>query len=433
MKLKSLDIENFRGIAKLHLEFGERLTVIVGENGVGKTSVLDALAILLDQYVARFVHGSPRRARKILEADVGGQARLNPFYTASLAVSFRDNNEAPVDWSMVYREKISKKQVLAKWRTAVRDSNKKNYFTSLDKFINKIFGDNSMNRHGLLFAFYSQKRSFFDSRKLKNIDAYTPADAFNRALNGDFDFRDFKKYFLWLSRIEDNHADIALQSVNRAISAISGNYAALHIPGSDLLISKRNIQNSPHDINNLLNFDQLSSGEKILIALLGDVSRRLSILNPKSKNPLLCDGLVLIDEIELNLHPRWQRIFLPILLKTFPNCQFVVTTHSPQVLGEVEAANIRVLRASKEGFIESWIPEATYGRDSNHILLHVLGADERDEGLKDDLDALDDAIANGRLQAAAEKLAELREKIEGSPPELTIAQARLERRQRQRG
>jgi predicted ATP-binding protein involved in virulence len=433
MKLKSLDIENFRGIAKLHLEFGERLTVIVGENGVGKTSVLDALAILLDQYIARFVHGSPRRARKILEADVGGQARFNAFCTASLAVSFRDNNEAPVDWNVVYREKISKKQSFVKWRTAVRDSNKKNYSSSLDNFINKITGDNSMNRDSPLFAFYGQKRSFFDSKKLKNIEAYAPADAFNRALNGDFDFRDFKQYFVWLGRIEDNNSDVALQSVNRAISAIPGNYDALYIPGSSLLISKNNTRNSPYDINSILNFDQLSSGEKIMIALLGDVSRRLSILNPKSENPLLCDGLVLIDEIELNLHPRWQRIFLPILLETFPGCQFVVTTHSPQVLGEVAAANIRVLRASKEGFIESWIPDATYGRDSNHILLHVLGADERDGGLKDDLDALDDAIANGRLQVAAEKLAELREKIEGSPPELTIAQARLERRQRQRG
>lgn len=144
-------------------------------------------------------------------------------------------------------------------------------------------------------------------------------------------------------------------------------------------------------------------------------------------------GIVLIDEVELHLHPRWQRKFIPWLLETFPNCQFVVTTHSPQVLGEVEADAIRVLRASDDGSVEGWTPDATKGRDSNYILLHVLGGAERDEGLKGELEALDEAIAAGRLDDARQALTDLRGKIEGSPPELTIAQARLERRQRQQG
>lgn len=81
--------------------------------------------------------------------------------------------------------------------------------------------------------------------------------------------------------------------------------------------------------------DQLSDGEKCTLALIGDLARRLALANQNSENPLAGSGIVLIDEIELHMHPSWQRKVFPVLRKTFPNIQFIVTTHSPQVLGEV--------------------------------------------------------------------------------------------------
>ena len=82
--------------------------------------------------------------------------------------------------------------------------------------------------------------------------------------------------------------------------------------------------------------DLLSEGEKCTLAMIGDLARRLILANPAMENPLEGKGIVLIDEIELHMHPSWQRRILSILKEVFPNIQFIVTTHSPQVLGEAD-------------------------------------------------------------------------------------------------
>jgi hypothetical protein len=172
-------------------------------------------------------------------------------------------------------------------------------------------------------------------------------------------------------------------------------------------------------------------GERVFMAMAGDLARRLAILNRDSKNPLSGRAIVLIDEVELHLHPRWQRKIIPWLRETFHNCQFVVSTHSPQVLGEVYAHNIRVLTAV-DGEIRVQGANESYGRDSNFLLLRVLGGSERTERTKLDLAGLDQAIESRSFSEARKILTRLRNEIEGAAPELTVAEARLERRLRER-
>ena len=76
-----------------------------------------------------------------------------------------------------------------------------------------------------------------------------------------------------------------------------------------------------------IDVNQLSAGEKSVILLIADLAMRLTIANPSLENPLEGEGIVLIDEIDLHLHPQWQRNILPALLATFSKCQFIVTTH----------------------------------------------------------------------------------------------------------
>jgi predicted ATP-binding protein involved in virulence len=85
----------------------------------------------------------------------------------------------------------------------------------------------------------------------------------------------------------------------------------------------------------MTNFNQLSQGEKSLI-LVGDIARRLAMMNPKLDNPLLGKGIILIDEIDMHLHPQWQRSIIQRLQTTFPNCQFILTTHSPLVISDTQ-------------------------------------------------------------------------------------------------
>ncbi|ESC16106.1 RecF/RecN/SMC family protein [Salmonella enterica subsp. enterica serovar Agona str. 0292] len=93
-----------------------------------------------------------------------------------------------------------------------------------------------------------------------------------------------------------------------------------------------------------LDIQQLSQGEKTIFTLVGDLARRLILLNPNLSNPLLGYGIVLIDEIDLHLHPQWQQTIIERLTSTFPNVQFVITTHSPQVLSTVSSRSVRILQ-----------------------------------------------------------------------------------------
>ena len=83
--------------------------------------------------------------------------------------------------------------------------------------------------------------------------------------------------------------------------------------------------------------------KKSLLALVGDIARRLILANPSLENPLYGEGIVLIDEIELHLHPKWQREVINKLREVFPNIQFILTTHSPQVISEISRECLHIL------------------------------------------------------------------------------------------
>jgi len=129
---------------------------------------------------------------------------------------------------------------------------------------------------------------------------------------------------------------------------------------------------------------QLSDGEKCLLALAGDLARRLTIANPGMRNPLEGQAVVLIDEAELHLHPEWQHRIVPDLLETFPNCQFVLTTHSPQVLTHVRCENIRCLVQTGQT-VAVVQPDGTYGQDSNFLLRTLMGSSCRPKNIDEEI------------------------------------------------
>jgi len=176
-----------------------------------------------------------------------------------------------------------------------------------------------------------------------------------------------------------------------------------------------------------ISLDQLSDGEKNLIALVGDIARRLSIANPSSKRPLDGDGVILIDEIDLHLHPSWQRLMIPQLTKAFPNCQFIITTHSPQVLSHVHHENIFLLKNDKKGFTYSKAVES-FGQNSDRILEDLLGVDARPKAQKEMLHELFVLIQNGELTEAKDKVKILIDQI-GEDPEIVKANVLIKRKE----
>lgn len=178
-----------------------------------------------------------------------------------------------------------------------------------------------------------------------------------------------------------------------------------------------------------LRVDQLSDGEKCPLALIGDLARRLAIANPGAKEPLHGDGIVLIDEIDLHLHPSWQRRVIGWLETTFPNCQLIVSTHSPQVLSSVRPdQNVFLLREDGENGVVAEKVTA-FGRDTNTILRDLMGVSKRPEEIAERLAACYSLIDEGRLSEAAAKRDELEGLVGPDDPDVIGVSLLIRRRE----
>lgn len=128
----------------------------------------------------------------------------------------------------------------------------------------------------------------------------------------------------------------------------------------------------------IITFRQLSTGYRIMFALVLDLARRMAVANggifaQQGKSALESPAIVLIDEVELHLHPSWQQTVLPSLMEIFPNTQFIVTTHSPQVLTSIPSECIRILNDGKVYDA----PAGSQGAESSRLLKRILGVDPR--------------------------------------------------------
>ena len=182
----------------------------------------------------------------------------------------------------------------------------------------------------------------------------------------------FRTFFVWFREREDlenenrgfasevraggQFPDPQLQAVRDALHAFLPEF-------SNLAVRRNPVRMEVEKNGQRLTVNQLSDGEKCIIAMLGDLARRLAIANPLRSNPLEGEGVVLIDEIDLHLHPRWQRILIPNLLTVFPNCQFFITTNSPHVVTHVQPESLFALSLGEVAMpVER--PHESYGKNA---------------------------------------------------------------------
>ena len=166
----------------------------------------------------------------------------------------------------------------------------------------------------------------------------------------------------------------------------------------------------------------LSEGERGLLALVLDLTRRLSLANSSFTEPAVeSEAVVLIDEIELHLHPKWQRQIVRNLTTAFPRCQFIATTHSPQVVGEVEPNRIHVIADG-----EVYSPTHSFGVDSSRVLEEVMDAPARTESVHDLLSKISRRIGKNRFDEARPLVTELVGILGENDPEVTRVRALLD-------
>lgn len=415
MILRYLDLKEFRGFHDQEIEFDPQLTVIVGANGAGKSSVLDALAILLDQYSSRLLD-LRSSAKRLSQND----AR---FGANDTLIRLRvDDHGREVRWAL--RKQGATQRVLRPTGSEL---------SGLNDFVRVIAqratGDADFLYGAALPIYYDQRRALAEVPQRKTRAAkHSPRDAFAESRGkGGLDLRAFVYWFeereteeLRRQRSDRSYEDPQLRVVRRAIRDATGldDLSYRPVPPRGLVVKKQGVE---------LRVDQLSTGERVFLAMAGDLARRLAMIGGGVPGVASGRAIVLIDEVELHLHPRWQRQILPWMLRAFPDCQFVVTTHSPQVVGEIEAKHLRVLNFAVKGN-EVRTVSASKGRDSNYLLLSVFNADERSRPAKNVLNSFERALRKDDFVTAATELDRLERQMEGSPPEISIAQARLQRR-----
>lgn len=174
-----------------------------------------------------------------------------------------------------------------------------------------------------------------------------------------------------------------------------------------------------------LDVNQLSQGEKSLLALVGDIARRLAILNPSLKDPLQGEGVVMIDEVDLHLHPKWQHNLIDKLVRTFPNVQFILTTHSPHIISD----NPDILVYALNDGELTQVPNV-YGEDVNTVLTKVFAVPIRNSDIEDKFNDIRRAISNKNFIKAEAGIQQLSKQLPSANVELLkcrlmLAQAQL--------
>lgn len=353
--IESLIIDNFRGIRHLNVHFGKRMNLFAGENGAGKSTVLQALRYLMSWYVARVLN----REGRGLVLRQGDITQGQPF--CRLVIRLEDGTT----W------KLYKKS--SKYRGKPTD---RTDLTDLTALADALVGDHE--RFGGYVRFpvvgcYGVDRTVADVKpklskksKMEPLDSYEP-----RLTNG----HNFSKFFNWFREVEDleneelrEHGKIVtgsqLDAVRMALEQVSDDYSHFKVSRNprDFLMDKGEQQFS---------INQLSDGEKCYLTLVGDIARMLAMTNRGESNPLAGKGCILIDEVDLHLHPVWQSEILGRLTQIFPGCQFVITTHSPFVV-----SNVRPFADDKFFLMEQCLAQEvegnTYGRRIDQILLEFF-------------------------------------------------------------
>jgi predicted ATP-binding protein involved in virulence len=290
-----------------------------------------------------------------------------------------------------------------------------------------------------LAVYYPTNRAVLDiPLKIRTKHSFEPITAYDEVLTGGQ--IDFRRFFEWFREREDLENEIRLlrlydsdlrlsyfdQDRDRELEAVRYAIANLLDGFSNLRVRRSPLRMTVNKQGEELIVNQLSDGEKCLLALAGDLARRLAIANPdRNYNPLQGSGVVLIDEIELHLHPKWQRAIIPNLKKTFPNCQFIITTHSPQVISDLKW--VHLLRSTSEGIAIERVP--SFGKDSNRILETLMGTPERPQEIKEDLRELFRLIDKGELGKARQFRQELAHRMGEEDPEFVRADWLIQRKE----
>ncbi|ELJ8516581.1 TPA: AAA family ATPase [Vibrio cholerae] len=417
LRLASLKLIGYRGFESLDITFSQKsnITVLVGNNGSGKSSILDAIQKSLTHFVSRLSTRS-YNGDQLDELDISNGATfvtvIPEFKVAETSFSFELSQSRPMI-----------------------EPRKKSKFTELNEIGNlyRLANTEKKELSLPLLASYTVERAndvttkdIEESDEILSSQIWDKSKAYSKSLTGKADFKLFFRWFkeqvesendevsdikVIKAQIESKESEInssLMKAIlsnpetaetgeilikqykdqindlqeqlneksnvgNKSLDSVR-NAIYKFLPGfSDLKLKRAPLDMVVKKDGQEFSVLQLSQGEKSVLALIADIARRLTMLNPSLANPLEGSGLVLIDEVDLHLHPSWQQKIMQRLESTFPNLQFIVTTHSPQVCHTLDSDNIWLLKDGKKFNA----PKGVRGAVSSWVLKNLFYVEER--------------------------------------------------------
>ncbi|MEM1322682.1 MAG: AAA family ATPase [Bacteroidota bacterium] len=403
MKIKKLELRNYKRFAGKHIvEFEDTpIAVIFGYNGTGKTSILDAVAIILEVFTSKMIGIEKEIAFEFEDVTINQEEAL-------ISGVFQSHYEAEYSSATISIERNIASPVTFYDKTT----------DSLLNQLKKRFWQ-EQNESSPVFIYYRTNRHVVGKGVQDYIltnKGFNRKEAYNNAFGVNIDYNQILIWYIQQINIQNNEV-VKRQDLTYELPSLKAITDAINIFLSSLegcSLGNVTLDSNSYFNNNLelflykdqvkLAFHQLSAGEKMVIGIVLDIAYRMSIANTHLENPLESKGIILIDEIELHLHPKWQSSVLGALSATFPNIQFIATTHSPLVINQLKGEQLILL--DDQRIVQGKSIHNTYGRDINSILEDFMGANERPAEIKKLIEEIEELLDEEQpnIQLANNKL-----------------------------
>lgn len=431
MKLKKIKIFNYRCFKEAEMDFDNHIILVVGKNGVGKTAILDAVAVSVSTFLLGIDGGV---SRSILKDDARYEfhdlnGTIDPQHQFPVSIESTGDclNQQNVKWIRSLNSENGK--------TTIKDAGE---LTGLAKKAqNQIMtGDKSLVLP--LISYYGTGRLYAQKKEKKNIKSLTEfkrqvgyVDCMAAESNEKLMLNWFQMQTLKSLQEQQKtgilDSPLLLKTVEKAISRsferISGAQNASLI--FDLDTHRLVLEFESADGNaQKFAMDEMSDGYKNTLSMIGDIAYRMAVLNPTLGDQVLekTPGVVLIDEIDLHLHPQWQQTILSDLHAIFPEVQFIVSSHAPAVINSVPREQIRILDHG-----DIYMPAAqTYGRDANSILREVMNVSERPADIKQRMNLFYAHMDENNYEEADKVLTEIEAIVGTTDPDIAAARTSLD-------